>query len=329
MEIDLGNISEKLIEKFPQIEKIHLFGSRRYGTNSTRSDIDLLIEFSAHVKQKDILEFCDDLCPALDIFKLENGKAISFQNDSFIQFQNKSELLQNLNAVEIWNNKEGRLKADIKWSVEIDPRASYPPTSLPNRDTSEAEILNYNPSEITICQLVKLFGNLKTGQLSSLIVALFLIGGSIITWGNRHQANTNAVITNQASNTDLSSNGVYGEINLPRNGELVSREISISGETSELPSEKYRWILIYGIDESRWYPRKINGNSREFNDDSVILGSQEVEFGTGFIISLFITDKNGDNILRQIAISEDSIESLPDGEKVDEVVVFRKVNESK
>ena len=103
MDIDLGNISDKLNEEFPQIKKIYLFGSRRYKTKSNRSDIDLLIEFNDHVKQKDIFEFSEKLSPALDIFKLENGKATSFHNDSFIEFNDNDELLQSINAVEIWN----------------------------------------------------------------------------------------------------------------------------------------------------------------------------------------------------------------------------------
>lgn len=201
MDIDLGNISDKLNERFPQIVRIYLFGSRRYKTRSHRSDIDLLIEFKDHVKQKDILEFSEELSPALDIFKLENGKATSFHNDSFIEYNDNEELLQNLNAVEIWNNKEGRQKADIDWIAKIDERASYPPTSLPNRNYSESDLLDTNLSELEIGQLFNLISKLKTGQFWSLISGLIIVVSAIFSFGYHFADRTSL---NQNTNENLS-----------------------------------------------------------------------------------------------------------------------------
>ena len=183
MDIDLGNISDKLSEEFPQVERIYLFGSRRYKTKSSRSDIDLLIEFNDHVKQKRIIEFSEELCSALDIFKLENGKATSFHNDSYIEYDDNSELLQNLNAIEIWNKREGRQKADIDWIANIDDRASYPPTSLPNRNYSAVNSLDINPADLEIGQLFSLIGKLKPGQFWGFISVLFIILSSIFYGG--------------------------------------------------------------------------------------------------------------------------------------------------
>lgn len=183
MDIDLGNISDKLNDEFPQIERIYLFGSRRYKTRSNRSDIDLLIEFNDHVKQRAIIEFSEKLSPALDIFKMENGKASSFHNDSYIEYNDNAELLQNLDAVEIWNKEEGRQKADIDWIANIDERVSYPPTSLPNRNFADTNFWDINPADLEIGQLLNLVGKLKTGQLWRLILGLVVVASFIFYFG--------------------------------------------------------------------------------------------------------------------------------------------------
>ena len=45
LKVDLKDLIQMLSQQFPNVESIHLFGSRAYQTNSKRSDIDLLILF--------------------------------------------------------------------------------------------------------------------------------------------------------------------------------------------------------------------------------------------------------------------------------------------
>ena len=239
MDIDLGNISDKLNEEFPQIKKIYLFGSRRYKTKSNRSDIDLLIEFNDHVKQKDIFEFSEKLSTALDIFKLENGKATSFHNDSFIEFNDNDELLQSINAVEIWNNKDGRQKAEIDWIAKIDERASYPPTSLPNRNYSEPNLLDTNLSELEIGQLFKLIGRLKTGQFWSLITGLAIVISVIFSFGyyfaefTSLKQNTNEYLTQKNDTLDFNS-GTISEIDESTANETGIENIPLSSFSPQI-----------------------------------------------------------------------------------------------
>ena len=89
------------------IKTISLFGSRRYKTTSVRSDIDLIVTMSDFIKPGSIRSFAEVTCPALDIFSLENGRAVSCMNESYIQANSNSELLSMLNAVEFWNKDIG------------------------------------------------------------------------------------------------------------------------------------------------------------------------------------------------------------------------------
>lgn len=62
MSLDLKIIGEitNLAEKFQDIEKIVLFGSRARGDNKERSDIDLAI-FAPNLDYYDFADFCEQL----------------------------------------------------------------------------------------------------------------------------------------------------------------------------------------------------------------------------------------------------------------------------
>src|ERR1700733_11258245 len=81
--------------RFEQIEALYLFGSRRYRTGSPRSDIDVLVELKtdSHIRLADLRAFTSEVCPALDLFLAEGGKAVSCQNESSVRAPTFGELV--------------------------------------------------------------------------------------------------------------------------------------------------------------------------------------------------------------------------------------------
>jgi predicted nucleotidyltransferase len=130
---NLKDITEQLISRFSTVNSIALFGSRRFKTSSIRSDIDILISSSEHIRPAEVRSFVTRVCPALDVFILEEGRAVSCVNESFLQARSNRDLLERLQAVEFWNYKSGLLDVDIPWSHEVSLSVNYAMTALPNR----------------------------------------------------------------------------------------------------------------------------------------------------------------------------------------------------
>lgn len=78
----------------------YLFGSRRFGTGSIRSDLDLLIRV-ARTPDHDQMSLVRKLEPYLDIFVFDPRGARSLINDSMISAGNESELLTKLEAMPV------------------------------------------------------------------------------------------------------------------------------------------------------------------------------------------------------------------------------------
>jgi hypothetical protein len=117
---DLHELADSLGKHFPAIEALYLFGSRRYRTRSSRSDIDVLVKSSAFIKATDLRLFAEKECPALDLFIATGGRAVSCANDSYVEAESLESLIGRLEAVEFWNKATGCLEqADIDWSVAI------------------------------------------------------------------------------------------------------------------------------------------------------------------------------------------------------------------
>jgi predicted nucleotidyltransferase len=133
-QVDLKNIIQKVVDEFPFIESIYFFGSRRFGSGSIRSDIDLLLEVKdgAHLKASDAREFIARTCDALDFFVLDGHKAVSCMNDSYVWANNSDDLTEKLNAQNLWSVTEGFSKENIAWTQEVSEHATHPPTALPN-----------------------------------------------------------------------------------------------------------------------------------------------------------------------------------------------------
>ena len=177
-EYDLARLAEDLSKEIPEVTELYLFGSRARGTKSTRSDADVLVVLSAHIQPQALRRFSCEHCEALDLFIVDEGKAISSQNESFIEAGDFSALLEKLGAVKLWSRKSGREAADIQWrftvkeGVEFEPSV-LPSASLPNK---EADSQPLDPAELKIGQL---FSSLTMPQLVAVIsVLVALIGVS-------------------------------------------------------------------------------------------------------------------------------------------------------
>ena len=138
---DLEAIVKILAGKFPEIEDIYLFGSRRFDTGSSRSDIDILLTLNDRIKPSKLRDFTIQHSTALDLFVLENGRATSVANESFIKAANNEELIKSVNAILLYDNASGvSLELEKRKEVEVDKRINHKLTSLPNGTAEYYEI---------------------------------------------------------------------------------------------------------------------------------------------------------------------------------------------
>lgn len=127
---DLKELSELLVDQFQQVTGLYLFGSRRYRTRSPRSDVDILVQTSDHIRPNSLRLFCDKHCPALDLFIVENGKATSSSNESSVKANSFDELVSSLGAVQFWSRADGFLPVDIDWTFSIPLGIEFVPTAV-------------------------------------------------------------------------------------------------------------------------------------------------------------------------------------------------------
>jgi hypothetical protein len=128
--IDLRAVGDQLGQKIPAIRSLWIFGSRRFGTRSVRSDIDLLACFSDHVRPGDLRNAIRTLCPALDLFVVEGGKATSCMNESFVQAESFERLRDKLAALCVWSRDAGEIDATAPREHDIRVGIDHIPTVL-------------------------------------------------------------------------------------------------------------------------------------------------------------------------------------------------------
>src|ERR1700685_625242 len=119
--------------RFDQIEALYLFGSRRYRTGSPRSDLDVVVELKpdSHIRPADLRTFSSEVCPALDLFLADGGKAVSCENESSVRAPTFGELVTKLEAVRFWKRSEGVIEsADIDWTFTVPVDVEFVPTAL-------------------------------------------------------------------------------------------------------------------------------------------------------------------------------------------------------
>ena len=138
---DLEAIVKLIAGKFIEIESVYLFGSRRFETGSSRSDIDILLELNKPIKPSKLRDFTLEHSTALDLFILENGRATSVANDSYIQSDNDKKLIKSVNAILLYDKTNG-VSAELakRKEVEVDKRINHELTSLPNGTAEYYEI---------------------------------------------------------------------------------------------------------------------------------------------------------------------------------------------
>jgi hypothetical protein len=128
--IDLKVVGDELGQKITAIQSLWIFGSRRFGTRSVRSDIDLLACFSEHVRPGDLRNAIRTLCPALDMFVVEGGKATSCMNESFVQAESFERLRDKLGALCVWSRNPSEIDTSAPHEHEVRVGIDHIPTVL-------------------------------------------------------------------------------------------------------------------------------------------------------------------------------------------------------
>lgn len=138
--LNLASVAQDLFQQFQQIEALYLFGSRRFRTGSTRSDIDLLVEVNGNLKPSDLRDHAIENFPAIDPFIVQDATARSCINDSYLAADTKAQLVTELKAVKFWTRSAGQIAdADLDWEQKLADGATFSPTVLPNLHVAEHE----------------------------------------------------------------------------------------------------------------------------------------------------------------------------------------------
>jgi len=140
---DLEAAIKTLVSTFSDIHQVYLFGSRRFNTGSPRSDIDLLLVTKGRMKPKHLREFMiKHRQSTLDLFLVEEGRATSVANESYIERNSLEALVSALSAVELFDRDRGTSPALSKMKrFEVDRRVEHLMTLLPQG--SEAREVAY------------------------------------------------------------------------------------------------------------------------------------------------------------------------------------------
>lgn len=115
IQIETINLKENIDELTNQfsINKIYLFGSRAYGTNSTRSDIDLII-VGENIPSVSIIQYHDSN-ECLDIFIGSHKSIHSPVTGATIEKRGILNIYKQLDAKLLWSKKDGYIKENEKY----------------------------------------------------------------------------------------------------------------------------------------------------------------------------------------------------------------------
>jgi predicted nucleotidyltransferase len=98
IEFDIRDLIPVIATQYPTVSAMYLFGSRKYRTGSLRSDIDILVKTSRHLRPGKMREVVTEISKALDLFIMLNGTAVSAVNGSSISAENDDALIERLDA---------------------------------------------------------------------------------------------------------------------------------------------------------------------------------------------------------------------------------------
>lgn len=138
---DIREIIDEVNRICPDIESIYLFGSRRYNTQSRRSDIDLLALASKPFNKSILTHHFEAAHPA-DIFvSYDNIIAESVGNGSVLSGKS-GPLNETLDAILLWTKSDGLNLKFNDWIQLTDPRIEFVKTVIPGT-AKAAELFNY------------------------------------------------------------------------------------------------------------------------------------------------------------------------------------------
>ena len=138
---DLEAAVKTLCGRFEQITTVYLFGFRRFNTGSSRSDIDILLICDQRIREANLREFTLEFRSALDLFILEDGRAKSIANESFIRAESNEALIKEVKALLLYERGSSPSQELQRWKrLEVDKGTVHELTTLPNRSTEHYEI---------------------------------------------------------------------------------------------------------------------------------------------------------------------------------------------
>ena len=153
---DLKDFINELISNFPNIEKVHIFGSRGYQTNSKRSDIDILLTPTKNspILDKTQLQIFQNRFPPVDLFINREYSAQSVVNNSEILKRTRKSLIKQLDAKCLWHKDDGFCnKHSLYFTQEIIKHQEFHPSYIPQYDQFETfEAIIASCSQITPVQ---------------------------------------------------------------------------------------------------------------------------------------------------------------------------------
>lgn len=158
VEIFFLNNLEAITERFTSIEKIFLFGSRRYPHQSLRSDLDLLLITSDYVRPADLRRQIENT-PILDLFTVSGGTATSCANESYIAYESEQKLLERLDAALIWERQSGfiehgEIKPFFKFRGDVEFKMTTMPSSFYKADSYDKKLKKIESSGLPINPLI-------------------------------------------------------------------------------------------------------------------------------------------------------------------------------
>jgi nucleoside phosphorylase/predicted nucleotidyltransferase len=133
-ELDLSDVLEILANELQDIDEIHIFGSRRFRSGSTRSDVDLLIVGSGLPQASVVAAVAREIDTYLDVFVLRGSTAQSAVNESVITATDPQALKDDLNTLLLWRRGEGWIAGDFPRSVRVIAGFNPPYSLKPSRE---------------------------------------------------------------------------------------------------------------------------------------------------------------------------------------------------
>lgn len=127
-EYDLRELIDELVGRYPSIESVVIFGSRNFGTQSDRSDIDLIIKHDAHIKPVELRNLTQEMCPALDLFLCRDNVAVSCANESCVSADSFNQLIERLGGTTLWTRADQFSEDYANWEFRIPVGIDFKPT---------------------------------------------------------------------------------------------------------------------------------------------------------------------------------------------------------